>query len=70
MTENRLSDYLGHIRQAVVDVGAYIEGMSKADFFDDKRTQQAVIMNLIVIGEAATKILQDHGEQCCKTAEH
>jgi uncharacterized protein with HEPN domain len=34
--------------------------MSKADFFADKRTQQAVVMNLIIIGEAATKLLQEH----------
>ena len=31
--------------------------MSKADFLADKRTQQAVIMSLIIIGEAATKIM-------------
>ena len=30
--------------------------MSKDDFLADKRTQQAVIMNLIIIGEAATKL--------------
>ena len=34
--------------------------MSKADFLADKRTQQAFVMNLIIIGESATKLLQDH----------
>jgi hypothetical protein len=31
MNENRLPDYLDHIRQAATDVCAYIEGMSKSD---------------------------------------
>lgn len=29
------------------------------DYLDDKRTQQAVILNLILIGEEATKLLKD-----------
>lgn len=31
--------------------------MSRADFLADKCTQQAVILNIIIIGEAATKLL-------------
>lgn len=31
--------------------------MSRDDFLADKRTQQAVIMSLIVLGEAATKVM-------------
>ena len=33
------------------------EGLAKDDFLQDKRTQQAVIMSLIIIGEAATKVM-------------
>ena len=33
------------------------KGLGKADFLADKRTQQAVIMSLIIIGEAATKVM-------------
>jgi uncharacterized protein with HEPN domain len=36
-----------------------VEGLSKEDFLQDKRTQQAVILNLILIGEEATKLLKD-----------
>ena len=36
--------------------------MDKEDFLEDKRTQQAVIMNLIIIGEAATKLMDNHAE--------
>ncbi len=31
--------------------------MAQPDFAQDKRTQQAVVMSLIVLGEAATKIM-------------
>ena len=53
MSENRLPDYLDHIQQAATDARSFVEGMAKDDFLADKRTQQAVIMSLIVIGEAA-----------------
>lgn len=39
---------------------AYVEGLDEADFIDDKRTQQAVILNLLVLGEAASKIVAMH----------
>jgi uncharacterized protein with HEPN domain len=38
----------------------YVEGMDKASFLADMRSQQAVIMNLIIIGEIATKLARDH----------
>jgi len=59
MSENRLSDYLTHLQQAASDACSYIDGLSKADFLADKRTQQAVILNLIIIGEAATQLLKE-----------
>ena len=57
MTENRLDDYLDHMRQAASDALIFVEGLNRDEFFDDKRTQQAVVMSLIIIGEAATKIM-------------
>ena len=53
MSENRLPDYLEHIQQAAADACGFVEGMSKDDFLEDKRTQQAVVMSLIIIGEAS-----------------
>ena len=41
---------------------SYVDGSSRADFPADKRTQQAVILNIVIIGEAATKLLADHAE--------
>lgn len=62
MNDDRLSDYLDQIRQAATDACGYVGGLNKADFFADKRTQQAVIMNLIIIGEAATKVINQYPE--------
>jgi uncharacterized protein with HEPN domain len=60
MSLNRLPDYLDHMRQAITDVQSFTEGMAQADFIQDKRTQQAVVMSLIVLGEAATKVMDQH----------
>lgn len=57
MIANRLGVYLEHMRQAASDALVFVEGLSKEEFVDDKRTQQAVIMSLVIIGEAATKIM-------------
>jgi len=34
--------------------------LDKDNFLEDKRTQQAVIMSLIIIGEAATKVMDGY----------
>ena len=57
---NRLVDYLGHMLDAIELVRRYTDGMKKQNFIDDKKTQQAVILNILVIGEAATKICIEH----------
>ncbi|QCR38486.1 DUF86 domain-containing protein [Nissabacter sp. SGAir0207] len=57
MNEHRLPDYLDHMEQAANDACNFITGMTKDAFLEDKRTQQAVIMSLIIIGEAATKVM-------------
>ena len=60
MTASRLGDYLDHIRQAASDAISFVEGLSKEEFLDDRRTQQAVVMSLIIIGEASTKIMDQN----------
>jgi len=39
-----------------------VEGLAKDDFLTDKRTRQAVIMSLIIIGEAATKVMDGYAD--------
>lgn len=67
MSESRLADYLDHMRQAAANACSFVEGLGKADFLNDKRTQQAVVMSLVIIGEAATKVMDSHPEF---TVEH
>lgn len=62
MSGSRLPDYLDHMQQAASDACGFVEDLSKDAFLADKRTQQAVIMSLVIIGEAATKIMDRHAE--------
>lgn len=57
MTEDRLPDYLSHMRQAVSDALGFVQDMPKEAFLADRRTQQAVVMSLVVLGEADTKVM-------------
>jgi hypothetical protein len=57
MSDNRLPEYLDQMRQAGSDARTFLDGLNKDDFLADKRTQQAVIMSLIIVGEIATKIM-------------
>lgn len=52
MNHNRLRDYPHHIRVGATEACSFVEGIDKADFLHDRRTQQAVIMNLVIVGEA------------------
>jgi uncharacterized protein with HEPN domain len=56
----RLADYLSPMLEAVRLAREYVAGISKDDFFKDRRTQQAVVLNLITIGEAASRIVTEH----------
>ena len=60
MNENRLPDYLDHMKQAAMDACNFVDDLGKDDFREDKRTQQAVIMSLIIIGEASTKVIDGY----------
>lgn len=62
MNESRLADYLDHMQQAATDACSFVESLSKADFLADKLTQQGVIMSLVIIGEASTKIMDQHAD--------
>lgn len=62
MSQGRLADYLDHLQLAATHACGFVEGLSKSEFLQDKRTQQAVILNLIIIGEAATKAMDFYSE--------
>lgn len=60
MSDHRLPDYLDHIRQAAADACNFVEGLKKEEFLADKRTQQAVIMSLMIMGETTVKIMNQY----------
>ena len=62
MTDLRVNGYLTHMCSAAGLAHSYVEGMGKAAFMADMRSQQAVIMNLVIIGEIATKLARDHSD--------
>lgn len=61
MSQLRLAEYLDQMDQAARSACDYVDGMTVEGFLEDKRTQQAVILNLVIIGEAATRLLQRYG---------
>jgi uncharacterized protein with HEPN domain len=54
----RIQDYLEHIVEAIDRITAYTDGIEEAVFLADRKTQDAVIRNLEIIGEAAQHIRQ------------
>lgn len=58
--ENRLSDYLGQMVQGSTDAVTFTEGMEEDDFLADLKTQRAVVMSLMIVGEAASRIISEH----------
>ncbi len=49
-------DYLSDIQEALGKIQQYIEGYTFARFIQDSKTQDAVIRNLEIIGEAAKNV--------------
>ena len=62
MNPRRLPDYLDHIHQAASDACVFVEGLVLQDFLEDKRTQQAVIMCLVIVGEAVAKVMDGYAD--------
>lgn len=58
MKPERSADYIGHMIDAARDAMSWLDGMDKAAFLADRRTQQAVLHNIMVIGEAASQLGQ------------
>lgn len=58
----RLGDYLQHIVQAIDRIERYTAGLDAAGFAADTKTQDAVVRNIEVIGEAARNIQRHHAE--------
>ena len=56
--DDYLAERLEQIRWAARNACDYSDGMAIEEFIADLRTQQACALNLIIIGEAAKRILE------------
>ena len=56
MSERRDSDFLSDIQEAIRRAMAYTAGMTYETFLADNKTQDAVIRNLEIIGEATKNL--------------
>ena len=56
----RIPDYLEHILEAIERIHRYVADLSEVDFLADEKTQDAVIRNFEIIGEAANNIARYH----------
>lgn len=54
----RVSAYLGHIREAIERIEAYLGATTLEQFGSNRLVQDAVIRNLEIIGEASRNILK------------
>lgn len=55
----RAEDYLGHILNTLDRIQRYVSGKSSADFMSDTFLQDAVLRNVGILGQAASKLLAD-----------
>lgn len=56
--QQRILDYLNHMLDAIHLIQSYLQGLTKEEFIQDKRTQQAIILNLLTLGEAVSHIIR------------
>ena len=49
----RLSDHLGHMAEVICRIQQYVEDMTEPTFRLDVKTQDTVVRNFEILGEAA-----------------
>ena len=59
MEENKDSAYLQHILEAIKSIEDYLNGFDYETFVKDKKTIDAVVRELEIIGEAANDLSDD-----------
>lgn len=62
MNEHRFADLLETMHRAAFNAVTFVDGMDFDEFLKDVRTQQAVVMSLIIIGESAARAIAKHSE--------
>ncbi len=65
----RVPDYLEHILEAIANIQDYTSGMDLDAFMADRKTRDAVIRNLEIIGEACNNVAKNHPTFAAEHAE-
>jgi uncharacterized protein with HEPN domain len=65
----RLAAYLEHIVEANARIRSYTAGLSEAEFLQSPITQDAVIRNLEIVGEACHNVLRHYSAFAASHAE-
>lgn len=64
----RIADYLQHILEAINNIQTYTAGFDIAGFTSDRKTQDVVIRNLEIIGEACNHFTKHHPDFAAEQA--
>jgi len=62
--ESEIADYLNDIVAAIAEIEEFTSGMNYDDFAADKKTVNAVIRSLEVLGEATKHVLRQECKIC------
>ncbi len=68
MSEPRTSAYLEQMRSAAFEARIFVVDLDKDAFLADRRTQQAVVMSLMIIGETAARMIDRHPDFVARNA--
>jgi uncharacterized protein with HEPN domain len=63
----RIALHLERPRESATLAQGYLQGMTRAAFLADRKTQQAVVLNLLVIGETVNRL---HDEDAAFLERH
>ena len=59
MIQRTYQDYLEDILEAIIDISNFVDDLTFNEFANDKKTINAVIRSLEIIGEASKKVSQE-----------
>ena len=69
VSRKRLTEYLGHILQAMKRIERYTANLDESAFLASEEKQDAVIRNIEVLGEAARNIERHFPDYAAKRAD-
>lgn len=67
--KQRIAEYLEHIVEAIARIEKYVSDIDEVVFLADEKTQDAVIRNFEIIGEACNNISKHYPEYAMKHAD-